>query len=240
MLYSAVEKFTCKNCGEEFEGNYCNHCGQRRIERHRFQEIKDSIGDALELKRGFLKTIIGLFKRPSVVVQDYLYGKTKPYQNPFSLLLAVAVITYLIIIILEKLILKEENETSEIFIYTALLIFVFVFVQLLKLFFSKSKFNFFERLIIATYLSSVLIVYIIVLDKIGQIFEKQSGLVIILIFAITVLVTIQFCVPLFRNQKRVWFKTILLGILGPIISISIIELVNFILDLLGVNIFRVH
>ena len=76
-----MKKHTCKNCSEEFEGNYCNNCGQRYIDRHGFYEIRNYIGDAFELKRGFLKTIIGLIHHPATVVKEYIGGNTKSYQN---------------------------------------------------------------------------------------------------------------------------------------------------------------
>ena len=66
-----MEILTCKNCGKESESNYCPNCGQKKIDRHGFYEIRNYFGNAFELKRGFLKTLIGLLYKPAIVVQDY-------------------------------------------------------------------------------------------------------------------------------------------------------------------------
>jgi len=75
----------CKNCGNNYEGNFCPSCGQRYIDK-RFT-LKDSIAwlfaSVFNLERGFLPTTIQLITKPGVTIRNYLSGITIPYAHPF-------------------------------------------------------------------------------------------------------------------------------------------------------------
>lgn len=88
----------CKNCGNEFEGRFCNQCGQKEI-RNR-PEIKNIVHDFIHavthLDAGILFLIKELFFRPGIVAKEYIEGKRKKYYNPFQfLLISVAGATFL-------------------------------------------------------------------------------------------------------------------------------------------------
>lgn len=90
----------CKNCNNEFEGNFCNNCGQK-AETHRLT-IKHAFHDFLHsfthVDKGLLYLIVQLFKRPGGVAKDYIAGKRKSYFNPTQyLLIMVAIATFLTI-----------------------------------------------------------------------------------------------------------------------------------------------
>ncbi len=47
------------------------------------------VGNALNMERGFIYTLVWLFRNPGKVVDDYLRGKTKPYINPLNYILVI-------------------------------------------------------------------------------------------------------------------------------------------------------
>jgi len=48
------------------------------------------VGNALNLERGILHTMVWLFRKPGKVLSDYLAGKTKSYLNPLNYMLIIA------------------------------------------------------------------------------------------------------------------------------------------------------
>ena len=80
---------TCLNCDNNFEGLFCNLCGQKAA-THRFtmhewlHEIPHSI---LHVDSGFFLTMKTLFVRPGDAVREFLHGKRKLLFSPFLYLL---------------------------------------------------------------------------------------------------------------------------------------------------------
>ena len=172
-----MEKLTCKNCGEESESNYCPNCGQKRIDRHGFNEIRDYIGDTFELKRGFLKTIIGLILHPATVVKEYIGGNTKSYQNPISLFLTIIALSYLLTIVFERFV-NIEDESSELFTYGIVIALIFVYTFLLQIFFPKSGYNYYERLILSTYMVTTFAIFQTVVEIASDFFPEENNFII--------------------------------------------------------------
>ncbi len=81
----------CPNCGSGSIDSYCSACGQKIYhKRFTFRGYFEVIGDAFNIERGFLHTLLGLIRNPGKVVNDYLYGKTKSYFNPLNYILIIA------------------------------------------------------------------------------------------------------------------------------------------------------
>lgn len=83
---------TCKNCGNQFQLNFCNNCGQT-VNTHRitWREVGHLLPHALfHLDEGFLYTLKQLTFRPGYTVRDYLTGKRKDHYNPLLMLILVA------------------------------------------------------------------------------------------------------------------------------------------------------
>lgn len=88
----------CKNCSTEFEGKFCNQCGQKNFEgRVTTKETVHNFFHAFtHVDSGMLYLIKELSYRPGFVVKDYLEGKRKKHFNPLQfLVIAVAVSTFL-------------------------------------------------------------------------------------------------------------------------------------------------
>jgi len=77
---------TCNNCKSEFNGNYCQNCGQKHLERHTYRSALIEILGELDFRRGVIITLFRIFINPSRLISEYLSGATKKYVHPFALL----------------------------------------------------------------------------------------------------------------------------------------------------------
>ena len=101
----------CKNCGNFFEGKYCNNCGQK-IFSEKDKSVRKIIGDALHFithfEGSFFKTVKTILFRPSKLTLDYANGIQKKYFKPISLFLFI-VILYLLFPMFHALNLKMQS-----------------------------------------------------------------------------------------------------------------------------------
>ena len=84
----------CLNCGKDYEGAYCPHCGQSHA-THRItwgNFWRNFVMNGIGLQGTLPHTIIELFYRPGFLIRDYLAGKRQHYTNPFRMLLLTAAI----------------------------------------------------------------------------------------------------------------------------------------------------
>lgn len=172
----------CNNCSKEFEGNFCNSCGQsakqRRIDsRYFFTDIPNSV---FQLDSGFFLTAKELFVRPGATILEYLKGKRKKHYRPLAYLVLLSA-GY---VILSRIIGKEtfiddfivgfkSMAPSKRFGYGFLdwlgknqsyaQLMVLPFYSLASyLAFIKSKYNYFEHLVLNMYITGQqMLIYII-------------------------------------------------------------------------------
>jgi hypothetical protein len=92
----------CKNCGATHSGAYCNHCGQKLLEK-RFTTryfINSSFSAVFNLDKGLLFTFYNILIRPHKVVSEYISGITKKYTNPAKF--AIYLIGFATLIIIRR------------------------------------------------------------------------------------------------------------------------------------------
>lgn len=83
---------TCKNCGNQFEGNYCNYCGQP-ADTHDINTsfvLHDLQHGLAHIDGGIFHSARELFTRPGHSVRDYIEGKRIKHYKPFSMLIVLA------------------------------------------------------------------------------------------------------------------------------------------------------
>jgi Protein of unknown function (DUF3667) len=89
---------TCKNCGEQFTGNYCNACGEK-VYRDHHKTIGHLFEEAFHFmthfEGSFFKTILIIFTKPGQLSLDYCNGIRKKYFKPLSLFL-LCIVVYLL------------------------------------------------------------------------------------------------------------------------------------------------
>lgn len=101
---------SCKNCGNRFEGKFCNLCGQGAdTYRITWKEILHHLPHALfHLDKGIFYSIKELAIRPGHTIREYLVGKRKHHFNPFlMLLLLTGLCSYLYVYLHFKTILAS-------------------------------------------------------------------------------------------------------------------------------------
>lgn len=173
-----IPELTCANCNHSFQGQFCNNCGQKRLEQRWTVKrlIQSMFAVLISVERGYFYTIKEMAIRPGEVVRDYLNGKTIPYTNPFRYaVLGVAISAFIFLglklweIQTEGVIatyrqyglvdsVEEEVRMRKIFSY------VYKFMNVLpllllpftafssRMFFGKKKMNYAEYFIVNAYL----------------------------------------------------------------------------------------
>jgi len=78
----------CKNCGNHFEGNYCNFCGQKAdVKRFSWSHMTSVFMTGFfGEKTGLVNTIRQLFFHPGKMLRRYIEGQRVAHINPFSFL----------------------------------------------------------------------------------------------------------------------------------------------------------
>ena len=81
----------CKNCNNEFNGKFCNNCGQKVIShRLNFKFIIEELQHFFfHTDRGILFTIYQLLIHPGHTVREYIEGKRINHTKPLVFLLVV-------------------------------------------------------------------------------------------------------------------------------------------------------
>ncbi len=187
----------CKNCGNSYTGNYCNKCGQStgvdKIDgKHFLYALSNSI---LQIDRGMFFTIKELFVRPGKMIQDYLRGKRVCHIRPLSYILLVATIYAIITMLADKntylgdalsgitaSLAHEGKDPSPLipildwmgnnYAYATLL-FIPFYSLASYLAFIKSKYNYFEHLILNIYVAAQQTVLFIVFTIISAFVSSE-------------------------------------------------------------------
>lgn len=88
----------CKNCKTNFEGKYCNNCGQKfytdhdKSLKHFLEEIFHFL---THFEGSFFTSLSTIYTKPGKLTEDYTDGIRKKYYKPISLYLLL-IILYLI------------------------------------------------------------------------------------------------------------------------------------------------
>lgn len=104
----------CKNCGHQFDGKFCNQCGEKIVAENE-KQLSHLFAEAFHfithLDSKFLKTVRLVLFRPGFVSKEYCEGKRKKYFKPVSLYLIVVVI-YLLFPLLQGMNLSFANHIN--------------------------------------------------------------------------------------------------------------------------------
>ena len=95
---------TCKNCGANVNGTYCNNCGQKLVvERITFHYIWHGLVHFFtHTEHGFFYTTRQMILKPGRSVKDFLEGRRKDHQTPVSYFLIWNAIYLLLLYILDS------------------------------------------------------------------------------------------------------------------------------------------
>ena len=233
----------CKNCKNDFEGNFCNNCGQKRnVQKVNLNYLIDEISNSFfQVNRGIFFTLKELSIRPGKSINDFLNGKRKQHYKPLAFVLLTSTI-YIIVAYFfgkktylgaffsgftegisanpdEKELLIFQNSLdwlSNNFTYFTLLILpLFSFAS--YIFFIKTKYNYFEHLILNFYITGQQTIIYIVFYLLFMLFKidiessylASSPIILSLLYGFWSYIT-------FFKKKKI-FSTITLTILTYIL-----------------------
>ena len=236
----------CKNCGNDFDGKFCNNCGQK-ADIHRFtfkHALHDFIHVFTHVDKGLLFLMKELTFRPGITAREYIEGKRKKYFSPMQyLVIAVAVSTFITIkfgiigfrelppdiyVTLsqqQKFFLQFNN-----FVYTYFNLTLFAGVPVMAFFswliYLKSGYNYSENLIFNTFIAAQRTLLYIVLSPFLYVFRERwyigIGTYYILFFIYLAWAFIQF----FKGNK---FLSFLKFLLVFVLSFSAIQAISMLI-----------
>lgn len=163
---------TCKNCNHDFEGKFCNNCGQS-ADTHRLN-YKSLFKD---LRKNFLKyfhggifySLVQLFTRPGHTIREYIEGKRIKHFEPIALLLTLAALygllyhTFGINLFVDVSNHSSASQTTNMNLINkwlsnnyslATLLSVPIYSIASFIVFSKQQYNFIEHVYLNTFLGS--------------------------------------------------------------------------------------
>ncbi|HVF81098.1 MAG TPA: DUF3667 domain-containing protein [Flavisolibacter sp.] len=99
---------TCKNCGNNFQGKYCNECGEKVYTEHDRSVVhffEETFHFVTHFEGSFFTTIKTMFTKPGLLSQEWCRGLRKRFFKPISFFLLLVVI-YLLFPVFEGLNMK--------------------------------------------------------------------------------------------------------------------------------------
>ena len=232
----------CKNCGNVFDGKYCNNCGQsasvKRID-HEFlwDDIQHGI---LHYDKGLGYSLKKLFTQPGSVISGYIAGQRVNHFRPISMVIILATLYAVIYHFLDldsRPYLDEPSGEILEKIFEHYYWFVIATIPLYALttyiFFKKCGYNFYEFLIFEAFKTSqrlsvhILFLPIFYFLKDQYHFNIVSKLLILIDFLLILWVNIQFFSKM--GLKEILVKSILSYIMYLMIVILIFAFILFIM-----------
>lgn len=156
----------CKNCGNVFEGNYCNNCGQaantHKIDHHFiWHDIQHGL---MHYDNGVMYSGIQLFTRPGYAVKEYIKGMRVKHFKPISMAIVLSIVYGLVYHLLGINLFADVhddvfqweylNEWVAHHYYYIVLLSIPFFSLGSYMMFKKHGYNFTEHLIINAFYSS--------------------------------------------------------------------------------------
>ena len=241
---------TCKNCNNQFEGLFCNNCGQSAdTQRLDFKFLlKNLHKNFIKIfHKGIFYTSRQLFTRPGHSIREYIEGKRVNHFEPIGLLIAFAAFYAVLYHTFEidmfsglsdntlnaKLDLRSAGNWITDHFSLVTLLFVPVYSIGSFLLFRKQGYNFYEHIYLNTFLASQRLLIrlatfplLVILDGTENIFPFRD----LLILADIILMVWSYT-QFFNKVKRI--KAVLLGVLSyAIFFVILIGLITVVVVLL--------
>lgn len=227
---------TCKNCGNIFEGNFCNNCGQPAHvhdinAKYLWHDVQHGL---FHFDYGILYTLWQLFIRPGHTVREYIQGKRIAHFAPISLVLVMATLYGFIYHMFDIDTFKysaSKDVDYENFnewlghhfsLFTLFTIPYYAFFS--WLFFRKHGYNFSEHIVLNCFLASQrLCISILAIPFMYYAGSKQEIEIITCVLTLIYLLLAYRGFSQFFNMMPRW-KTIVLTTLCYIISVLVMSI----------------
>ena len=247
----------CKNCNHNFEGNFCNNCGQT-INTHEinFKSVLHEIQHSIfHIDKGILYTTKELFQKPGQTIREYLNGKRVKHFKPFAYIFILSTIYAVLLKLTKKSSFltqflegfnigttddKSINDLDKVgeavlwmanhYAYSTLLILpIFSFASYLCFF--KTQYNYFQHLILNSFVAGQrTVIYLIILPLTYFITDKGTNETIdTMKVYLGVCLTIWTYYKFFNSTKPI--KRVLLTILTYLTMVTLIVILILIIAL---------
>lgn len=245
----------CKNCNQVLSDNFCGKCGQSaKVSRVNFyyliHEVQHSI---FHFDKGILYTIKELLLRPSSTIEGYLEGKRMNLSKPFAFVILLGAIYGFIVHFFnfnpdKELIGNLQDSASakyslEAIDYAyrnysmAVLALIPLSAFSLLVFFRRYKYNYWEYLVISSYIAGIQVFVSLVfyfLYAISQLEWMYSiTFIISLVYSMWVLILL-----LGKSSKWKTGVKILLSILFTYVLVFLITVIITVVCVLGAHILK--
>jgi hypothetical protein len=234
----------CKACSNSFETKFCPACGSaaavKRIDRH--YVVHELQHDIIHLEKGFLFTVKELTLRPGTAVRNFLGGNRSRYYKPIGFLIVCSVIYTVISHWIGKPPIPASgngnmdkiNHWVEAHYSYANLIEILLIALSLHWFFGRKGYNYFEHLVLMSYLTG----YGMLVGTVLMLFSRATGVASSdSIFLFFVLLYTVWAVGMFYKAKSwlVYGRALLAYITGFMLFVLLAIVVGVILELLGIH-----
>ncbi|HEY4787478.1 MAG TPA: DUF3667 domain-containing protein [Bacteroidales bacterium] len=243
---------TCKNCHQDYIGNFCNHCGQP-AETHEmsihfvWHDIQHGL---LHMDKGILFTTKELFTRPGHTIREFINGKRVKHFKPISFVLVLAgVYGFLyhyfdISLLADKVTVygstKEvsdykrilENVNGWVVSHYAVVVLVQLPIYALGTFiaFGKRSYNYVEHLVLNAFITGQKLILNIAVFPLVYLYNKThalkqiDGFVNLIVFGLATWTLLQF----FNDQpwKKTFARALLSYFIFFVVYYSIISLIG--------------
>ena len=184
----------CKNCGNVFEGNFCNNCGQsskiKKIDAHfLWHDVEHGI---FHYDSGIIYSLKQLFLKPGIAIREFMEGKRVGHFRPISLAIILATLYALIYHGLGVKPVEPSAESEQIteavlgHYYWFVLLSIPIYAIGTYVAFYREKYNFAEYIVFESFKASQrLVIHIaslplhLVLDGSGGLKYMTSALLIL-------------------------------------------------------------
>ena len=154
----------CLNCGNIYNGNYCNICGQSsKVRRLNLKQIMHDFFHAItHMDKGFIFSARELVLRPGHSTREYLQGRRAHHGNPFLMLVIIGgICSYLYFKINIRLLNSftiadlsgDLHLLSSKYFAFSMILYCILFSLFDYLFFRYKKYNYIELFVFNTFIA---------------------------------------------------------------------------------------
>jgi hypothetical protein len=229
-----MDSLSCKNCGIEFSGHYCPQCSQRVVKvPMSFGPLNENILELIDFNKGFFHTTKVLFKSPNVLINDYLNGRTRPYNNPIRYFLTVISLIILAEIIYRWTVSKTHNvqlNMSEIedqveLIFNPLSISILLITPIYNFVSFRDKLTLIEHFVISLFQVSMYYIVTLLIVHVWYVVLGYEGIIYSIFAFLIFYLTLRFNLKVFEGPKlKIVLKSILYLFIGLIGLLTILTL----------------
>jgi hypothetical protein len=227
----------CANCGGELAGTHCQHCGQHRRESQRLevrQILTRFVENLYDFDSAFLRTWLGLTRRPGTVCREYVQGRRKTYMNPFGYFVLAITVNVILTTVFSKLFPDPPGvaEESSDFDSTLMLLILVPLAMIWCKIFRREGFNLAENYVFALYVLGHFVWIEMLLLTPASLVVSELFLTILYCLVAAIYVT-PAATAFYREHIGIVFGKLLLSVILMAVVVMLIGAIEFWIGLIN-------